>query len=157
MFVIGFAWFGLWSILVGVSTYVGQVFFDFCRGMQGIGPALLLPNAIAILGVIYPPSPRKDMAFALFGSTAPTGAVLGAVFSSLFAQLLWWPWAYWAMAIACFIVCLVSWIVIPPSSTQISYARLFKRLDGLGAIFGVGGLVLINVAWNQGQVLPRND
>ncbi|KAI4146919.1 MAG: hypothetical protein L6R39_003291 [Caloplaca ligustica] len=100
MFIIGFVWFGLWSILAGVSVYVGQVFFDFCRAMQGIGPAILLPNGIAILGTLYPPSPRKDMAFAMFGSVAPAGAVVGSVFASIFAQFLWWPWAYWAMAIA---------------------------------------------------------
>ncbi|KAL9593217.1 MAG: hypothetical protein Q9219_007642 [cf. Caloplaca sp. 3 TL-2023] len=151
MFVIGFAWFGFWSILTGVSVYVDQIFFDLCRAMQGIGPAILLPNGIAILGTSYPPSPRKDMAFAMFGSVAPTGAVFGAVFASIFAQFLWWPWAYWAMAIACFIISAVAWAVIPGSPSLGHRDAMFQRLDILGSVFGVGGLVLVNVAWNQGS------
>ncbi|KAL9610650.1 MAG: hypothetical protein Q9167_004659 [Letrouitia subvulpina] len=151
MFVVGFAWFGLWSLLAGVSVYADGIFFDFCRGMQGIGPAIVLPNGIAILGVIYPASPRKDMAFAIFGSTAPGGAVLGATFASIFSQFLWWPWTYWALAIACFIVSLLAWLVIPSSSRKIDYSGLFQRLDALGSVVGVGGLILVNVAWNQGS------
>ncbi|KAI4112579.1 MAG: hypothetical protein LQ345_006294 [Seirophora villosa] len=153
MFVIGFVWFGSWSILAGLSVYVDQIFFDFCRAMQGIGPAILLPNGIAILGTLYPPSPRKDMAFAMFGSVAPGGASIGAVFASIFAQFLWWPWAYWAMAIACFMIAIVAWVVIPACPRKDDKDELFQRLDGLGSIFGVGGLVFVNVAWNQGSTM----
>ncbi|KAI4125169.1 MAG: hypothetical protein LQ338_004424 [Usnochroma carphineum] len=151
MFVIGFSWFSLWSVLCGLSVYVDEIFFHFCRAMQGIGPAILLPNGIAILGTLYPPSPRKDMAFAMFGSVAPGGSVIGSVFASIFAQFLWWPWAYWAMAIACFVIATVAWIVIPACPREDDNSHLFQRLDGLGSILGVGGLVLINVAWNQGS------
>ncbi|KAL8677282.1 MAG: hypothetical protein Q9186_006269 [Xanthomendoza sp. 1 TL-2023] len=160
LFVIGFAWFGIWSLLTGLSVYVGKkqppaIFFDSCRGMQGIGPAILLPNGIAILGTLYhPPSSRKDMVFAVFGSVAPGGAVIGLVFASVFAQFVWWPWAFWVMAVACFCIAGVAWVVIPnrrrPSKDDDS-TNLFRRLDGLGSLFGVGGLVFINVAWNQGS------
>lgn len=122
--------------------------------MQGIGPAILLPNGIAILGTLYPPSPRKDMAFAMFGSVAPAGAVVGAVFASIFAQFLWWPWAYWGMAIACFVIAAVAWVVIPGCPIHEDKGALVQRLDGLGSIVGVGGLVLVNVAWNQGYFRP---
>lgn len=152
MFVFGFIWFGLWSILAGLSVYVEQIFFDFCRAMQGIGPAILLPNGIAILGTLYPPSPRKDMAFAMFGSVAPGGSAFGAVFASIFAQFLWWPWAYWAMAIACLMIAIVAWVVIPAYPGNDDRDKMFQRLDVLGSIFGVGGLVLVNVAWNQGYI-----
>ena len=51
-FVSGSLWFGLWSLLAGLSVYSKSViFFDFCRAMQGIGPAFMLPNAVAILGM----------------------------------------------------------------------------------------------------------
>src|SRR6516165_7551896 len=47
IFIIGFAWLGLWSLLVGYSFYGTQVQFILCRAMQGIGPALLMPNGLA--------------------------------------------------------------------------------------------------------------
>ncbi|KAL8693270.1 MAG: hypothetical protein Q9218_001871 [Villophora microphyllina] len=151
LFVVGFVWFALWSFLAGVSVWVDPIFFFFCRGMQGLGPAIILPNGIAILGTLYPPSPRQNMAFAMFGSVAPGGANLGAIFASIFAQLAWWPWAYWAMAIACLCVAVLARVVIPSCPTKGDRSNLFQRLDVIGSIFGVGGLVLINVAWNQGS------
>ncbi|ODQ63778.1 hypothetical protein NADFUDRAFT_71964 [Nadsonia fulvescens var. elongata DSM 6958] len=100
-FVMGFLWLALWSILAGSSVYSTQIFFNFCRAFQGIRPAFLLPNSIAILGRIYNSGRGKKMVFSIFGATDPSGFVLGAVFSSIFGQLYWWPWAYWVMGIVC--------------------------------------------------------
>ena len=102
LLIAGYLWYGVWSLVAGLSVYShSQVFFDVCRALQGIGPALLLPNALAILGRIYPPGRRKEMIFSLFGATAPNGFLVGGLFSSLLAERVWWPWAYWIMAITC--------------------------------------------------------
>lgn len=155
MFVIGFSWFGLWSLLAGFSVWSGQVFFDCCRAFQGIGPAILLPNALAILGRTYPPGPRKGMVFCFFGATAPNGFIVGGVFSSLLAQKVWWPWAYWIMAIVCFLLTFLGVIVIPQESRP-KFTDDFSpwiRLDLLGAATGISALVLINFAWNQAALV----
>jgi MFS family permease len=107
LFIIGFTWFGIWSVLGGFAVWSNQIFFDCCRAFQGIGPALLLPNAVAIFGRTYAPGLKKDMVFCLFGATAPGGFTLGATFCSLLAERVWWPWGYWIMGIACF--CLQFW------------------------------------------------
>jgi hypothetical protein len=40
VFVFGYLFLGIWSGFAGFSAYVGkQIFFDVCRGMQGIGSA----------------------------------------------------------------------------------------------------------------------
>ncbi|PWY85044.1 major facilitator superfamily transporter [Aspergillus heteromorphus CBS 117.55] len=159
LFIIGFSWFGLWSILAGFSAWSNLVFFNFCRAFQGIGPALLLPNAVAILGHTYAPGPRKNMVFSFFGATAPGGYSLGATFSSLFAERVWWPWGYWVMGIACFMFAGLGILVIPRTSeeetqeTQNDNLHWFVRLDVVGATTGITALVLINFAWNQGPVI----
>ncbi|KAJ9253353.1 hypothetical protein DTO195F2_7116 [Paecilomyces variotii] len=155
MFTIGFVWFGLWSLIAGFSVWSNQIFFDVCRALQGIGPALLLPNAVAIFGRAYEPGPRKDMVFSLFGATAPGGFVVGSTFSTIFAQLVWWPWAYWVMGIVCFCFAVLGVLVIPrtPSPKFNDGLSTFVRLDVLGASAGISALVLINFAWNQGPVV----
>ena len=151
LFVIGYLWFGLWSLIAGLSVYShSQIFFDVCRAFQGIGPALLLPNALAILGRTYPPGKRKDMIFSLFGATAPNGFIVGAVFISLLAERAWWPWGYWLMAITCAVVGSLAYFVIPSAAQEPSVDKSF---DYLGSIFGVAGLILINVAWNQAPIV----
>lgn len=154
MVVIGYAWFALWSLLAGFSVYSTHVFFDICRAFQGMGPALLLPNAIAILGRAYEPGRRKSMAFSLFGATAPSGFVVGAVFASLLAEFQWWPWAFWVMGIMLALCAAVAWLVIPYTPPPVWDGKgAWKKTDALGAVTGVAGLVLINFAWNQAPVV----
>ncbi|KAL6856633.1 MFS general substrate transporter [Trichoderma novae-zelandiae] len=157
IFVVGFTWYALWSLLAGVTVWSGSViFFDVCRAFQGMGPAFAVPSAVAIIGRTYPPGRRKSMIFSLFGATAPGGFVVGAVFSSLFAQFVWWPWAYFVMAMVCVLVATAGVIIIPstPGAASLrSQAPLWELIDVPGAAAGVAGLVLINFAWNQAPVV----
>jgi MFS family permease len=153
--IFGFLWYALWSLLAGFSVYSNIIFFDCCRAFQGVGPAFLLPNSIAILGRAYKPSLRKSIIFSLYGATAPSGFVVGAVFSSLLSQRLWWPWAYWIMAIALLVLAVSGCFIVPytPPPVLDDSQTTFERVDIWGCITGVSGLVLINFAWNQAPVV----
>ncbi|TKA66902.1 hypothetical protein B0A49_09529 [Cryomyces minteri] len=156
VFVFGYAWLGVWSAFAGFSVYPGrQIFFDVCRAMQGIGPALCLPNALALLGRAYAPGIKKNIVFSLFGAMAPMGFVIGALFGSIFGQLAWWPWAFWSYAITSFALSAFALLVIPKSLGKAAqFAGVVKRpgMDWTGCILGVAGLVLVNVAWNNGPL-----
>lgn len=75
MLVVGFSWFAVWNVVAGCSVYVEgngrQVLFIFARVLGGIGPAILLPNALGLLGATYNEGRKKDMVFSLFGACAP--------------------------------------------------------------------------------------
>ena len=159
MFIGGFAWFGLWSLLGGFAVYSNQRFFDVCRAFQGIGPAFVMPNAIAIIGMSYEPGPRKSMIFGVFGSMAPGGFVLGATFSSLFAELVWWPWGYWVGGMVCWLFATIGLVVIPrcPGFDRDSSINPWIQADAAGASTGVVGLVFVNFAWNQAPVVRWQD
>ncbi|EOD48197.1 hypothetical protein UCRNP2_5054 [Neofusicoccum parvum UCRNP2] len=153
MFVIGWFWYSVWSLISGLTVYThSQIFFDTCRALQGIGPAILLPSSLAILGQTYPPGRRKEMVFSIYAATAPNGFIVGALFSSIFAQYVWWPWTYWAGAAACLIYGVLAVFVVP-SEIDIKESYEKQTFDYLGTIVGVVGLVLFNVAWNQAPVV----
>ena len=161
LFIIGFLWFAAWSCIVGFADMVeraggaGTVFFCFSRAMQGIGPAVLVPNGQAMLGRAYQPGPRKNMVMSLFGAAAPLGFVLGAVMASLFAVKASWPWAFWSMGGVCLALAAVSVVVVPlsPHTRRVGHGSLWMQLDGYGIIFGVCGLVLFNFAFNQAPIV----
>ncbi|CAI7635532.1 unnamed protein product [Penicillium manginii] len=157
LFVGGYVWFAFWSCLAGVAVYSGPSFFIFCRAMQEIGPAFLLPNAIAIFSRCYDPEFRQNMIFCLFGATAPGGFSLGAVFSSLLAHRLWWPWSYWVLCFACPMLAALGFLVIPatpaPITPESESSSVWKRIDVAGSVAGVAALVLFNFALNQGPVI----
>ncbi|KAJ5123156.1 Drug resistance protein [Penicillium atrosanguineum] len=154
MFLSGFIWLAVWSLVVGFSVFSNHILFIFARVMQGIGAAMMLPNGLAILGHTYPPGKKKAMIFALFGAVAPNSAVLGAVFGGIFGQLVWWPWMFWVQAIVSVICAIIGFIVVPSihhdAPRDIStFSGLMKALDALGSLCGVGGLIFVNIAWNQ--------
>ncbi|KAM0260267.1 hypothetical protein ACHAQJ_002831 [Trichoderma viride] len=168
LFIIGFSWYGLWSLLAGFGIYAPTpTFFIICRAFQGIGTGLVLPNAVAILGRTYPPGRRKELVFSLFGATAPAGFNVAGVFIALLAERAWWPWSYWIMAIYCFALSVAGIFVIPialdpPSRSDGSLNEGYRfdfieRIDILGAFFGITGLALINFSWNQAPIVGWSD
>lgn len=156
MFVIGMSWYSLWSLVAGLSVYSSHVLFVFSRVFQGMGPALTLPNGLAILGQSYSPGPRKNMAFAWFGGSAPFGAIAGFLFGGLFA-MAWWPWIYWSQAIALAGTAAFAAWTIPPQPFQRKQNRslreVLEALDAFGGLTGVTALVLFNFSWNQAVVV----
>lgn len=158
MFLVGMSWFSVWSMVTGLAVYSNHVLFTFGRVLQGIGPALCLPNALAILGATYNPGKRKSMVFAAFAATAPTGSVLGSAFASLFA-LAWWPWAWWCFAIVLAATTVLGYYVIPPcppshmANVPPTWKGKLKFLDLPGAVVGITGLILFNFAWNQAPIV----
>ena len=154
--VFGYFFLGSWSAFTGFSAYIhSQIFFDVCRAFQGIGAALLTPNALALLGRAYRPGSRKNLVFALYGIMAPWGFVLGALYASVFAQVAWWPWTFWSYAIVAWLLSACSIIVIPKAlshDAQFSGTPNKSDWDMLGSLLGVLGLVLVNVAWNNGPI-----
>ncbi|OCK80007.1 MFS general substrate transporter [Lepidopterella palustris CBS 459.81] len=157
MFVIGTCWYALWSLIAGLAVYSNYVLFVFARVFQGMGPAMTLPNGLAILGQSYSPGPNKNMAFAAFASMAPLGSITGFAAAGLFA-LAWWPWAFWSSAIALSCLAVFSAWVIPAQPVNMEAQKRTLRetinhLDLPGCLTGVTALVLFNFAWNQATVV----
>ena len=90
MLTIGYVWFAVWNVVSGLAWYSNEVLFIFSRVLAGIGPAMSLPNGLALLGALYQRGKRKNMAFAVFGGCAPAGGIFGYVSAGLFT-LAWWP------------------------------------------------------------------
>lgn len=158
MVVLGWAWYGVWSTVAGLAVFAPRgegavVMFSVCQALRGIGPALLLPNALAIVGRAYPNGGRKNMVFATFAMCAPTGGVLGGVFGGVFAEFSWWPWIFWTTGIACAVLGVVAAVVIPADDKDEDPKRGKQTFDFVGSALGVAGLVLFNFAWNQAAVV----
>lgn len=159
IFLIGMSWFSVWSLVCGLAAYSNHVLFVFARVLQGIGPALVLPNGLAILGATYAPGRRKSLAFAAFAATAPAGSVVGAAFSGLFAAA-WWPWTFWCFSLVLAGTVALAYVVIPavpPPPRGEDGPRTLRQtlvqLDVPGAVTGITGLVLVNFAWNQAPIV----
>lgn len=160
IFVIGWLWFGFWSLVAGFSyPFKSVIVFSICRALQGIGPALLVPNAIAILAQNFALGNPRNMAFACFGASGPTGATTGAVFAALIAETSFWPWSFFMLASTCGLICVIALCLVPGqpgplvNSPTETAGQKHLTFDYFGAATGVSGLVLVNFALNQAPLV----
>ncbi|KAJ8100131.1 major facilitator superfamily domain-containing protein [Lipomyces tetrasporus] len=76
-----------WVIFQPVSGFVRN-FIALCviRALTGIGGAFMVPNAIALLTIAFPPGRQRNITVGLFGAMAPIGAAGGSVFPGIFPR-----------------------------------------------------------------------
>lgn len=149
--VLGFAWLAFFSVLGGLSRYANYELFFVARAMQGLGSAMMNPNALALLGRSYPPNSKgKIIAFSAFGLCAPLGAYTGMIFSAVIGQLGHWSWCFYAIAIVSTGLGMVSVFTLPsPPKTPNQLQPFGKRLlqmDWLGGLTGVSALITIQIS-----------
>ncbi|KAK2770847.1 yor378w-like protein [Colletotrichum kahawae] len=153
----GCLWYAFWSLLAGFSKtvhnggYDGVMFFCVCRAMQGIGPALSVPNGLSILEASFPPGQRKDTALSLYSSGAPLDFVVGSVMSSAFAVNFSWEWGFFVLAAVCSSAAGLSVLILPHQDPRegCCFNDIWVKLDFMGIILSTFGLVLFSFAWNQ--------
>ncbi|KAJ1326640.1 MFS transporter DHA2 family multidrug resistance protein [Microdochium nivale] len=158
MMIIGYLWFSLWSLVCGLAAYRGPLMFTVARALQGIGPSILLPNGLAVLGASYPNGNRKNMVFAIFGACAPGGGIFGGALAAVLARFAWWPWTFFMSSIGLLVLAGLAAIVVPsiPSHKDpkiLGFKGLIVETDIVAGLVGVTGLILVNVAWNQAPIV----
>ena len=167
VFLIGLAFYGLVSIICGVSVYSNLILLSIARALQGIGSSLMVPNALALLGREFDGF-KRNLVFSLFGACAPLGYQIGAVFTGIFAQFLWWrksadskcamladvilAWTFFATAIFSVFYLSIAYFVIPRCEDDAAAAGKLQ-FDWAGCLLGISGLILFNFAWNQAGVV----
>jgi len=158
VFIVGNLWFAFFTLLCSFCGYLPRhqyTVFLVARVLQGIGPALCIPNAVALLGVTYAPGPQKAMVFAMFGAMAPVSAILSPLFTALLA-MIWLPAAFIGLAVFLVAVAIAAFFVIPPEAKNelptpaVGLWHLVVELDLGGALTGVSSLALFGVACNLG-------
>lgn len=158
IFIIGWLWFAVWSLFNGFSNHRGYTMLVAGRAMQGIGPALTVPNGIALFGRTFPLGFKRNFAISCFGGMGPVGMVVGSAFSSLCAQKGWWQWSFWALSITAVLVSILSSLIVPadsktPPSSKNQGMKWWVKFDLFGTLTGVSGLVLINFAFNEAPIV----
>ncbi|POS86780.1 hypothetical protein EPUL_001371 [Erysiphe pulchra] len=144
VYVAGCAWLTVWSLIGGFSG--NNVMLNFCRALQGLGPAAFLPSSVMILGSIYRPGPRKNIVFSIYGACGPIGFFLGILFAGITAEYSAWNWFFWIGSIFSAVTAVMAYLSIPSDIQMKLNAKEKVKMDWLGSIFIIGGLFLLAFA-----------
>lgn len=151
LYVGGMVWLAIWSIIAGFSQ--NALMLDFCRALQGLGPAAFLPSSMMILGSIYRPGPRKNLVFSLAGAAAPLGFFVGIFFAGVTSQYTTWGWYFWIGAVLTVITAVTAYLTIPNDMAE--RRAMGVTMDWLGAFLSISGLILFTFAIIDSSHAPQ--
>jgi len=153
IFLAGLAWLLIWSIVAGFS--VNPLMLNLCRALQGLGSAAFLPTGVMLMGSLYRPGPRKNLVFAIYGTSAVFGFFGGITVAGIVGQFLRWGFYFWIGGILTAVTLLASIFSIPRSPrSEEKMSRASIKMDYPGAFMIILGLTLTVFAITQSAHAP---
>ncbi|KAM0795489.1 major facilitator superfamily domain-containing protein [Usnea florida] len=138
VFLWGLVWLLIWSVIAG---------------SQGLGAAAFLPTGVMLMGSIYRPGPRKNLVFAIYGTSAVFGFFGGIFIAGVVGQFLRWGFYFWIGGILTAITLITSTFSIPHSrSRKTSLSKI--QMDYIGALTIISSLTLTIFAITQSAHSP---
>ncbi|SCV48040.1 related to multidrug resistance protein [Fusarium fujikuroi] len=104
--------------------------------------AAFLPTGVMLMGSLYRPGPRKNLVFAVYGTSAVFGFFGGILMAGIVGQFTRWGFYFWIGAILTAITLLTSILSIPRPHLE-GQPPNKVAMDYPGAITIVSGLTLV--------------
>jgi EmrB/QacA subfamily drug resistance transporter len=143
LFIIGIIIFTLASAACGFSPSVGWL-VGF-RALQGIGAAVLMPQTLAILTMVFPPE-RRGAAFGIWGAVAGVATIAGPTLGGLLVTAFDWRYVFFINVPIGVMVVALTYMLIPDLRTGTSH-----RLDVPGVVLASLALLAICYGLVEGQ------
>lgn len=126
---------------------------DFCRALQGFGPAAFLVSGVSLIGSTYRPGPRKNLIFSLYGASAPLGFFFGVFVAGLAGELLSFGWYFWIGAMIIFSIFGTAYYTVPSDVEE--HRERGGMMDWIGSGLIVSGLILVVFAVTDSSHAPQ--
>ncbi|MGI9254741.1 MAG: DHA2 family efflux MFS transporter permease subunit [Thermomicrobiales bacterium] len=149
MFIAGMAIFVSASALCGMSTIIGDALgisastaLIASRVLQGVGGALMMPQTLSLITVVFPPE-QRGAAMGAWGSVVSLGAILGPIIGGVIVSNFAWQWIF-LINIPIGIAAILATIAIVPESVDPQASR---KIDWGGVVLsGVGIFAFVYAA-----------
>jgi EmrB/QacA subfamily drug resistance transporter len=140
MFQIGTTVFVVCSLLGGLAQ--SPAWLIASRAGQGIGAALLSPNAFALVATTFTDGPSRNKAFGIFSATAGAASAAGVILGGVLTKLLTWRSVFFVNVPLGVLVFIGAAIVIAEPALAKG-----RKLDIVGGVtVTIGAVALVNGA-----------
>ena len=143
MFFAGIALFTVASAACGLAPSPGWL-IGF-RAVQGLGAALLMPQTLAILTMVFPPD-RRGAAFGVWGAVAGVATIAGPTLGGLLVTAFDWRYIFYINVPIGLVVLVLTFIIIPDLRTEREHS-----FDVSGVLLASLALLAICYALVEGQ------
>jgi EmrB/QacA subfamily drug resistance transporter len=155
VFMVGLAFFSLFSLLCGLSTSAAMLIT--MRALQGAAGAILSPSVFSITTVTFEEGAERNKALGILGAIAGSGAAIGVLLGGILTQYAGWDWIFFVN-----VPIGVGGLALVPLCVRESRATgLARHFDAAGAISVTAGLMLFvyaltrapTVGWGSAEVI----
>jgi EmrB/QacA subfamily drug resistance transporter len=115
------------------------------RAVQGVGAAMLMPQTLAIITMIFPPE-RRGAAFGVWGAVAGAATIAGPTLGGLLITAFDWRWIFYVNLPIGVAVLALTGVLIP----RLQPGRR-HRMDYLGVVLASAALLAICYGLVEGQ------
>jgi EmrB/QacA subfamily drug resistance transporter len=143
LFVAGIAVFTLASAACGFAPNADALIAF--RAVQGLGAAMLMPQTLAMITMIFP-ADRRGAAFGVWGAVAGAATIAGPTLGGLLVTAFDWRWIFFVNLPIGVVVFVASFLLIPGIKTGRR-----PRLDIPGVILASAALTAICYGLVEGQ------
>ncbi len=155
VFLAGVVLFTVASLLNGLAT--SSEWLIICRGLQGLGGALVSPAALSIVNTTFETEDDRTKALGVWSAIAAGGAAVGLVVGGALTDAFSWPWIFFVNLPIGIVAFLLSARFVPESKSESSE----RSFDLAGAISVTSGLIVLVFAivrtntegWGSAQTL----
>lgn len=145
LFMAGLVLFGVASALGGLASSPAQTVA--ARSLQGVGAAMLLPSAIALIALLYPNDSERVRALGTLGGIGAAGASAGGVVGGALIALLDWRWIFFVNVPLVATALVLAPLLLPPRRSL----RGGEPLDLAGALLGTTAVMLLLLGFEQAR------
>ena len=143
LFNIGIVIFTVASAACGLAPSPGWLIAF--RAVQGLGAAVLMPQTLTILTMVFP-AERRGAAFGVWGAVAGVATIAGPTLGGLLVTVFDWRWIFYVNLPIGVVVLALSAVIVPDLRTGRRH-----RLDIPGVILASLALVAICYGLVEGQ------
>src|ERR1700736_4845947 len=143
LFALGLAIFTVASALCGLSQDGNQLIA--ARILQGVGGAILTPQTLSIITVIFPPE-RRGAAFGVWGAVAGVAAITGPTLGGFLVTYIDWRWIFF-VNVPVGLLALAGALLGGPDLRP----GVRHRLDIVGVVLASASLFLVVFGLVEGQ------
>lgn len=90
LFIAGLITFGIGSVIGGLAPEGGSLIVG--RGIQGVGAALAVPSALAMVAGLFPPGDGRNRVLGYWAATGAAGGAAGFALGGVISDLIGWRW-----------------------------------------------------------------
>jgi EmrB/QacA subfamily drug resistance transporter len=132
------------TVVIGLSSLIGG--FAQSSGVlvgarlaQGLGAAMTLPAALAILTTSFKEGRDRNTALGAWGAIGGLASAVGVLAGGVLTETLGWRWVMFVNPIACVLVFGGVLRLIDADGTR----KKLQNFDALGALLATGGMLLL--------------